>query len=515
MAEDEELPEHTQSMRQAARYCLSGLQRVWLFPGSASPLGTTTTSRNVVDDNCDDSSSTIALCRHEAYTKFWATDAESSTATYDPGIGVSTATNTAHKKIPEIQYSDLSSPTDFRRRFHDTNLPCLVTFENHQEWFGTVNSLWRRLGSERPQGHRHQTVNRNWFVETLGAETKLPVRFQPPGDSSSALLDEEGRATECETKQVSVAEWIQMLDQHQAAEHHDVEDADATCRKNPYYLKDWHLLSQLQGQQNDECLPATVSHLYECPPIFEFDLLNSFLTRFTKGDYRFCYWGPKGSFTSRHSDVLHSFSWSYNVIGTKQWTFFKGMLRGSEDDDSDDACYSEPRVTVVQKAGQAMFVPSQWQHEVVNLEETISINHNWMTSANLDLCWECLTTEMVAIDKELDAWDIHDNAEARESMLRGCVGLDVTAFFLMTLVRLTDLLTHQLEESSLHAEDDPTDEEPSSSMGSERATDVHRLLQMIQVVRQAEFLQLEARLESVLQSNILTMELLNVTDKIV
>jgi hypothetical protein len=32
-------------------------------------------------------------------------------------------------------------------------------------------------------------------------------------------------------------------------------------------------------------------------------------------DYRFCYVGPRGSWTPLHRDVLHSYSWSTNIIG--------------------------------------------------------------------------------------------------------------------------------------------------------------------------------------------------------
>jgi hypothetical protein len=490
----DELPTHTQSMRQALRYCLSRLTPLPSAPGPGAQIATTSSA----DCNNGADFSAKNLSRRKAYEELWA-------AVVDASASIST--------IKEIRYSDIPSPADFRRRFHDLNVPCLISFQSDDHsspndtrsnrWFSTVDRQWRLMGSDdnestdNTQPQEVQAINRNWFVNTLGAETPVPVRFQPPDTST---LDEDGRATECQTKEISVSEWTQMLEEQ--AEH------GKASSRNPYYLKDWHLLLQLQEQeqQKDCCSPP--QPLYECPPIFEFDLLNSFMTRFTKGDYRFCYWGPKGSFTSRHSDVLHSFSWSYNVIGTKQWTFFRNT-----DDEEDDASannnHEQRTLTVIQKSGQAMFVPSQWQHEVVNLEETISINHNWVTSANLDLCWECLTTEMVAIDKELAAWGIHDDLEAKESMLRGCVGLDVTSFFLMTLVRLSDLLP-QLQ--SLCAEDDQSEELVAASEGT---MEVRRLVQMLLLLRRDESLQLEGRLEAVLHSKILSVELSNITGNMI
>ncbi len=459
--EDEvELPEHNQSMRRAARYCLDLL--------SSLPLSL------FLDSSIDDS--LRAHRRQEAYENFWRV---SPTAT--------------ESVFPQIRYSELSSPVDFRRQFHDLNLPCLIDFDSSkcdQRWFSIVDRQWRL---QRTDDNQRNAVNRDWFIDNLGADASLPVRFQPP---NTVELDNEGRATECETQQTSVVEWIQML---------KVSGKDDMGR-SPHYLKDWHLLLGLQDHQDCSL------RLYECPPIFEHDILNSFLCRFTKGDYRFCYWGPRGSYTTRHSDVLHSFSWSYNVVGTKQWIFFQDL--GSPTEESNIVHPPKKRlnhkdqIVVIQKAGQAMFVPSKWQHEVVNLEETISINHNWVTTANLDQCWECLVAEMVDIKKELSEWEINDNLEAEESMLRGCVGLDVTAFFLMTLVRLCDLLSPPEIEK----------QEESCSDGTivlERELDIARLVRQIRRVRCDGTVQLKGRLEHVLQSNNFTTNLLSAVDKLI
>ena len=105
-------------------------------------------------------------------------------------------------------------------------------------------------------------------------------------------------------------------------------------------------------------------------------------------------------------------------------------------------------VKIVQRAGECIFVPATWKHQVRNLHETLSINRNWITAANLDLCWECLVTEMGSIEKELAVWaDDTGSAsfdwESRESMLRGCVGLDVTAFYLMILYWMAMLFEEQ------------------------------------------------------------------------
>jgi hypothetical protein len=41
----------------------------------------------------------------------------------------------------------------------------------------------------------------------------------------------------------------------------------------------------------------------------------------------------------------------------------------------------------VQEAGEAIFVPSGWYHTVENLEDTLSINHNWLNAHNVHWAW--------------------------------------------------------------------------------------------------------------------------------
>jgi len=376
-------------------------------------------------------------------------------------------------------------------------------------------------------------VNRKWFLDELGEECLVPLRYSPrvgnQGDSCSEFsLDEDGRAMECETKEVCMKEWIHMLTETQYQREKSVTNAHFTgCNKinqenTIYYLKDWHLQQRypLANAGNSTCgkLPVrSRTHssclLYDTPEFFGHDLLNSFLTRFTTGDYRFCYWGPSGSFTARHSDVLHSFSWSYNVVGTKEWTFFYN----EQPDTNGDEMQNELKTfTIVQETGQTIFVPATWQHKVVNLEETISINHNWITSANLDLVWDCLKVEMEAIRNELQSWGgnsdgqgLDENMEACENMLRGCLGLDVTSFVLMTLIGLLESITTLLpmlsNEPEMKIQNEPNGDENRGDLTNEQEGllfDAFRMASVLQDVMTTEesLLRFQDRLSAVLQS---------------
>ena len=169
--------------------------------------------------------------------------------------------------------------------------------------------------------------------------------------------------------------------------------------------------------------------IYSVPMEFSDDLLNPFLLEINKHhtsggnceDYRFLYWGAKNSFTPLHTDVLGSYSWSYNVFGKKLWTFFEPG--------------TSKKITFTQGTNECVFVPSMWQHKVENLEETISVNHNWVLPQNLTVVWNLIVTESLSIEDELKKWGTEDGVTTheKENMLRSCCGLNVGMFFLMTV----------------------------------------------------------------------------------
>jgi len=308
-------------------------------------------------------------------------------------------------------------------------------------------------------------------------------------------------------------EWIRILVEEEVSSLHEKESMK-------YYLKDWHLQQRypsLTRQDDTKPLQKLMLYphdtfcscsLYSCPECFGCDLLNPFLKKFTSGDYRFCYWGPARSFTARHSDVLHSFSWSYNVVGKKEWTFYHDEcpIDGQVDDPHLSSCNT---FSILQEAGQAIFVPATWQHRVVNLEETISINHNWITSSNLDLTWDCLVIEMIAIQKELRKWGEDQNMEACENMLRGCVGLDVTSFLLMTLVQVLDVITALLLNSDEEDSQRENTEDDCIHINSEQEKrlvfDIFQLRKVLVSIWLTEptLVKVRERLRAILQSDIL------------
>lgn len=356
----------------------------------------------------------------------------------------------------------------FKRQYINHNIPCVIRGLDKTH-FSYVTSQWRSAechsiddASNIKQDEQAQRINTEWFRQFVGNDTMVPVRYteicddnELRNDGDEDGLDDDGRAQECKTKHMCVDEWISTCQkQHTCPLRDNLNYSDPTKNDTEanveWYLKDWHLLQFLSKQDIDSTtLSSPPLPLYSTPNIFERDILNRFLERCGSdgdegGDYKFVYWGPAGSRTSLHSDVLHSFSWSYNLVGMKKWifhvppSFCNHTLRNNREE------MKRYRFEVIQHAGETIFVPSTWKHEVVNLVETLSINHNWITSANVDQAWICLQTEIAAIEEEVQAWGVipTDDFEARENMLRGCIGLDCTMFSLMVLLELVELLPH-------------------------------------------------------------------------
>ena len=187
------------------------------------------------------------------------------------------------------------------------------------------------------------------------------------------------------------------------------EDIITNKRDDVLYLKDWHMY---------RTYPNT---FYQCPHYFESDWLNTYWDDNMGGvnDYRFCYMGTKGSWTALHRDVFASYSWSYNVCGRKLWILFppceehklldkwkRNMVTDVYWGDVDSDVYPlydsvKYRMEVMQEAGECIFVPSSWFHQVINIDHTISINHNWFNVYNIEIVHEYIMKQLLLTRNEI------------------------------------------------------------------------------------------------------------------
>ncbi|XP_002977533.2 jmjC domain-containing protein 4 isoform X2 [Selaginella moellendorffii] len=200
--------------------------------------------------------------------------------------------------------------------------------------------------------------------------------------------------------------------------------SDDPERRALLYLKDWHFVKEFPDYG-----------AYETPIFFSDDWLNQFLDSNSwhssgdtvpSSDYRFVYMGPAGTWTPLHADVFRSYSWSGNVCGRKRWHLLPPEqtpflfdrhkkntvydIYGTVDEFPD---FSKTSWTeCIQNPGDIIFVPSGWYHQVTNLEDVISINHNWFNACNLHWVWRLLEDDyrdtVASIE---DVRDISDDFE--------------------------------------------------------------------------------------------------------
>jgi len=196
------------------------------------------------------------------------------------------------------------------------------------------------------------------------------------------------------------------------------------------YLKDWHLQR------------ATDEPFYEVPFYFSSDWLNEYFDYLNTDDYRFVYIGVKGSWTPFHVDVFRSYSWSANICGLKKWIFYPPGEENNLKDKFgqlpfdvlkiDDKQLKTSSITIYQKAGEVIFVPSGWHHQVFNLEDTVSINHNWMNAYSIKYLFHHLQSELVLVKLEInDCVDMEGFEQQCQIILNSLSGINFNGFFKM------------------------------------------------------------------------------------
>ncbi|CAL1367395.1 unnamed protein product [Linum trigynum] len=247
------------------------------------------------------------------------------------------------------------------------------------------------------------------------------------------------------------------------------------------YLKDWHFVKEYPDYVPYKTL------LFFCD-----DWLNLYLDHYRMhndpdtyresneiscSDYRFVYMGAKGSWTPFHADVFRSYSWSANVCGRKKWFFlspsqshlaFDRNLKNTVYnilDEVDEEKYPEFKKGVwlacTQEQDEIIFVPSGWYHQVHNLEDTISINHNWFNGHNLSWVFDLLLRDYKEAQEYIeDIRDISDDFEGLcQRNLAANTGMNFVDFsiFLLRLFlanltqvfhRYTDSKTSSVSSSS-------------------------------------------------------------------
>ncbi|CAG9784271.1 unnamed protein product [Diatraea saccharalis] len=192
------------------------------------------------------------------------------------------------------------------------------------------------------------------------------------------------------------------------------------------YLKDWHLRRL-----------KPLDSFYEVPMLFASDWLNEFCEDQHEDDFMFVYIGPKCSWTPLHADVYCSYSWSVNVVGRKKWILFPpGEEKKLKDKLGNLPMLFDSEIhkgikyfEITQEKGDAIFIPSGWFHQVLNIFDTISINHNWINGCNIKKVWETLETQLISVENEIAEFRTSEDFTLQcQLILKSVFGMDFKMF---------------------------------------------------------------------------------------
>ncbi|KAJ2723980.1 hypothetical protein GGI07_002267 [Coemansia sp. Benny D115] len=200
------------------------------------------------------------------------------------------------------------------------------------------------------------------------------------------------------------------------------------------YCKDWHFVQACPQRS----FYRPLGHLSD-------DWINLYYDANPelKDDYKFCYMGGNGTWTPFHEDVFRSYSWSANICGRKRWILVPPGQNHLFTDSLGNWVYNLldydaakfPRLTelktleIIQYPGETVFVPAGWWHQVSNIGDTISINHNWSNEFGLRFMYERLRGDLANVKYALrDVADMEGFHEHAQLVLKADSGTDYPSF---------------------------------------------------------------------------------------
>ncbi len=161
------------------------------------------------------------------------------------------------------------------------------------------------------------------------------------------------------------------------------------------------------GTYGDRDGSKTLLHDYSVPPYFKEDLFGGVGEK-RRPPYRWVVFGPARSGSSLHIDPLATSAWNALLAGRKRWVLLppgvprvdcKPRIPGVTDGEAvtwfahvlprcmaPDWPHARP-IQAIQRAGEIMYVPNGWWHAVLNLDHTIAVTQNFVSSSNFAAAW--------------------------------------------------------------------------------------------------------------------------------
>ena len=246
---------------------------------------------------------------------------------------MSTSIEPKTTQFPEVDRRSNLSLNEFRREYLYPGKPVVIT-DAIESW--QARSRW--------------TLDyfRSRYADTLVTICRLDGERYEPG----------------RTEQVKLSAFVDRLQK-------------SSFDSYPYYVRDdWQIFKSHQELLTE----------YEVPKYF-FDWFV-FVPGFMRLIYPRIFIGPKGAITPLHLDIWGTHAWLAQLVGRKRWILFspdqKPLLYDCRVQPQNPDLVSFPLFEKAKPVectigpGDLIFVPGGWAHEVVSLDATISITHNYL-----------------------------------------------------------------------------------------------------------------------------------------
>jgi len=242
---------------------------------------------------------------------------------------------------------------------------------------------------------------------------------------------------------------------------------------NPLYL--------FETEMDDNAHIRPLMDDYEVPKYFPHDWF-SLVNTDARPPFRWFCIGPKRSGTTVHTDPLGTAAWNAVTHGVKRWVLMephetkkrvkgKDLVQSGEDDEAimyfdfilPRIKHAYPDLKIyegLQKPGEVIFVPGEWWHGVLNLEDTVAVTQNYCGPDNFDLVWSKTRRE-----REKIAWLWLRNMRRYSPLYQRAMELNKRDNFKMRHERpagerLSDASSSSSESSSDSSSDEAVDLDP-------------------------------------------------------
>jgi len=171
---------------------------------------------------------------------------------------------------------------------------------------------------------------------------------------------------------------------------------------SPLYVFDEDVIARVAQMREDYAIPE-----------FLWQDLFVLLGKHLRPSYRWLLLGPERSGSGFHFDPHGTTAWNALLVGRKRWALYPPGrvppgVKVEADDDGFVYSFEAPDplswlrdvlprlaqherpIEFTQQAGELVFVPSGWWHQVLNLEPTVSVTQNLCNEHNLDAVTESL-----------------------------------------------------------------------------------------------------------------------------